>query len=107
MGAKNKMAGVRSLAVVVPSSPLASRALPDITPSSLSRWHQRIPIVFKACRCEANLTQDELSDRLGWRRGKVVRIENGLRRVLLAELLVIAGAVNLTPEQLLARVLYS
>jgi transcriptional regulator with XRE-family HTH domain len=60
-----------------------------------------------ACRLEAKLTQDALADRLGWRRSKIMKIENGLRRFFFAELIVIGGALNLSPQELLARVLYS
>jgi transcriptional regulator with XRE-family HTH domain len=55
----------------------------------------------RAQRDALNLTQLELSSRIGLTRGSVANIEAGRQSVLLHQLLAIASALQVTPEQLL------
>ncbi len=60
--------------------------------------------VISATRRDANLTQDHLANRLGWRRSRIAKIEAGERRLDVAEFIAITGALEVEPEQLFGRV---
>jgi transcriptional regulator with XRE-family HTH domain len=70
-----------------------------------SKWHQAVVTVIAASRREANMTQEDLANRLGWHRSRIAKIESGERRIDVAEFITIAGALKVEPEQLFARVL--
>jgi transcriptional regulator with XRE-family HTH domain len=70
-----------------------------------SKWHRATITVVAASRREANLTQEQLADRIGWHRSKIARIESGERRLDVAEFITIASALRIEPVTLLARVL--
>jgi len=58
-----------------------------------------------ASRREANLTQEQLADGIGWHRSKIAKVEAGERRLDVAEFITIAGALKVDPTILLSRVL--
>jgi transcriptional regulator with XRE-family HTH domain len=70
-----------------------------------SRWHRAVVTVVAASRREANLTQEQLANRIGWHRSKIAKIESGERRLDVAEFITIAGALKMEPATLLSRVL--
>jgi len=70
-----------------------------------SPGHRAVVTVIAASRREAQFTQEQLADALGWHRSRIAKIESGERRVDVPEFIVIATALNLDPKQLLARVL--
>jgi transcriptional regulator with XRE-family HTH domain len=70
-----------------------------------SKCHRAVVTVVSASRREANLTQEQLADRIGWHRSKIARIESGERRLDVAEFIEIADALKIDPTHLLARVL--
>jgi transcriptional regulator with XRE-family HTH domain len=76
-----------------------------VNKSLRSKQHQAVVTIIAASRREAQVSQDDLADRLGWHRSKIAKIESGERRVDVAEFITIARALSLDPEQLLGRVL--
>ena len=59
-----------------------------------SHWHRAVVTVVAASRREANLTQEQLADRIGWHRSKIAKIESGERRLDVAEFIIIAGGAK-------------
>ncbi|MBM3173983.1 MAG: helix-turn-helix transcriptional regulator [Chloroflexi bacterium] len=55
----------------------------------------------RKCRLEAGLSQEELADRAGLHRTYIGGIERGERNVSLINIVRIANAMNLKPEQLM------
>jgi transcriptional regulator with XRE-family HTH domain len=70
-----------------------------------SKWHRAVVTVITATRREANLTQEDLAQRLGWHRSTIAKIEAGERRLDVAEFISIAGALKVEPDVLFGRVL--
>lgn len=70
-----------------------------------SKWHRAVVTVIAASRREANLTQEQLADRIGWHRSKIAKIEAGERRLDVAEFITIAGALKIEPATLFFHVL--
>jgi DNA-binding XRE family transcriptional regulator len=56
-------------------------------------------------RKDMDLTQEELAKHMGWSREVLSNIEQGRRSVTVADLILIARALNLDPETLFRRVL--
>lgn len=55
----------------------------------------------RAARARQRLTQQELADELGWSRPVVGTLENGNRRVTLADAVALCEALNLSLRELL------
>ena len=53
----------------------------------------------------ANLTQEQLANRLGWHRTRIAKIEAGERRIDVPEFITVANGLNIDPVTLLVRVL--
>lgn len=70
-----------------------------------SKWHRAVVTVLAASRREANMTQEDLANRLGWQRTRIAKIESGERRIDVPEFISIANALYIPPETLLTRVL--
>jgi transcriptional regulator with XRE-family HTH domain len=69
------------------------------------RWNGTILTVIRAARDDADLTQQELADRLGLTHRQVVNMEHGRRAIHAADLIMIARALKVDPEKLLRRIL--
>ena len=70
-----------------------------------SRWHRATITVIVASRREADLTQEQLAQHVGWHRSKIAKIESGERRLDVPEFIMIAAALRIEPAALLAKVL--
>ncbi len=68
-------------------------------------WDRVAAVVVTATRCQMQLTQLELADRLGWTRNTLVNLTSGRRRMRVSDLIRIAQALDVQPETLLRRVL--
>ena len=73
--------------------------------SMRSKRHRAVVTVIAASRREANLTQEQFADRIGWHRSKIAKIESGERRMDVAEFITIADTLKIEPATLFARVL--
>ena len=69
------------------------------------RWNRAIVTVIRAARDDADVTQQELANRLGFTHRQVVNMEHGRRAIHASDLIMIAKALNADPETLLRRVL--
>jgi len=63
-----------------------------------------VATVIAASRRDADVTQEQLAERLGWSRWKVAKMETGQSKIDLGELLLIADALKIDPEDLWRRV---
>jgi transcriptional regulator with XRE-family HTH domain len=69
------------------------------------RWARAVRTVVKASRNDADCTQEELGDRIGLTRDQIANLELGRRGIAAHEFIMIAKALDLSPEVLLQRVL--
>jgi transcriptional regulator with XRE-family HTH domain len=69
------------------------------------RWSGVIVTVIRAARDDADVTQQELANRLGLTHRQVVNMEHGRRAIHASDLIMIARALNLDPEKLLRRII--
>lgn len=73
--------------------------------ASLTAWNKAIASVLSQTRRDADVSQEALAKTMGWHRSKVVKIEAASVSVRAAELILVAQALKIDPQQLLARVL--
>jgi transcriptional regulator with XRE-family HTH domain len=69
------------------------------------RWNRAIVTVIRAARDDADVTQQELANRLGFTHRQVVNMEHGRRAIHASDLIMIARALNEDPETLMRRIL--
>ncbi len=69
------------------------------------KWNRAILTVIRAARDDADVTQQELADRLGMTHRQVVNIEHGRRAIHAVDLIMIAKALGVDPEVLFRRVM--
>jgi transcriptional regulator with XRE-family HTH domain len=69
------------------------------------RWNRAIVTVIRAARDDADVTQQELANRLGFTHRQVVNMEHGRRAIHASDLIMIAKALNEEPETLMRRIL--
>jgi transcriptional regulator with XRE-family HTH domain len=58
----------------------------------------------RAARARLKLRQEDLADEIGWDRAIITRIEAGRRRLVLADIIALCGALQIDLRQLLAGV---
>jgi|SRR5581483_7313883 len=73
--------------------------------SERARWERVASIVLTGTRRDLDVSQRELAARLGWTRNMVANLESGRRSLQLSDFLLIARALNISPEILLQRIL--
>jgi len=71
-----------------------------------ARWDRVAAIILTSTRRDLELSQRELASRLGWTRNMVANLESGRRTVHLSDFLLIATALQISPETLLQRILH-
>lgn len=69
------------------------------------RWNRAIVTVIRAARDDADVTQQELANRLGFTHRQVVNMEHGRRAIHASDLIMVAKALNEDPETLMRRIL--
>jgi len=69
------------------------------------RWNRAIVTEIRATRDDADVTQQELADRLGLTHRQVVNMEHGRREIRGSDLIMIALALEGNPQALLKRIL--
>jgi transcriptional regulator with XRE-family HTH domain len=69
------------------------------------RLNRAIVTMIRAARDDADLTQQELADRLGLTHRQIVNMEHQRRAIHASEFIMIAKALNISPTTLLERVL--
>jgi len=89
---------------VPPSGAPLRKAASTTTKRKLHGFHVATAIAIRACRLQADLNQTELGTQLGLSRRGIGGLE-GSARVPVSLFILIAPAVNLTPEELLTEVL--
>lgn len=70
-----------------------------------ARWERVTRIVLAGTRNDLDVSQRELAIRLGWTRNMIANLEAGRRGVRLSDFLLIATALNISPDTLLQRIL--
>lgn len=70
-----------------------------------ARWERVAAIVLTGTRRDLDVSQRELAARLGWTRNMVANLESGRRSLQLSDFLLVARALNISPEILLQRIL--
>ncbi len=75
--------------------------------SQRERLDQAVVIVWAAMRRDADLSQEQLAEKLGapWSRDMVAAVERGRRRVTVTELILFASALGVDPETAFRRIL--
>ena len=66
---------------------------------------KRICIILKATREDAEMTQGEVADAMGWTRNMVANVEHGRRALTFADFVMFAKVFNMKPDRLLNRIL--
>lgn len=69
------------------------------------RLNRIVQTVAKASRDDADLTQQELADKIGLSRDQVANMESGRREVSVSDLIMMSKALGLDPRVLLERML--
>jgi DNA-binding XRE family transcriptional regulator len=72
--------------------------------SERARIHKSVISVFRGARQDADLTQEDAGDLLGWSRDVVVNFENDKRDFGVADLILFAQKIKMDPVVLLARI---
>jgi transcriptional regulator with XRE-family HTH domain len=78
--------------------------VPSKTEKSRDKWQRAIVAVIKASREDADLSRQELAERLGLTYSQIVNMEHGRRAVQLIDFIVLAKAIGVEPTALLERV---
>ena len=73
-------------------------------PRNRAEWQRAIVAVIKASREDADLSRQELAERLGLTYSQIVNMENGRRAVQLIDFLMLAKAIGVDPVALFERV---
>jgi transcriptional regulator with XRE-family HTH domain len=68
-----------------------------------SREHRALLAILRASRTEAQLTQRELADRLGWSKSTYASVESGERRLDVVEFRHLAKTLKVDPIDLFRR----
>jgi transcriptional regulator with XRE-family HTH domain len=69
------------------------------------RWSRAASTVMAATRRHKDVAQQDLADKLGWTRNMVANLESGRRSVHFSDLILFAKALDVEPEQLVARIM--
>ena len=67
-------------------------------------WERVIITVIRASRVEANLTRQELADRMGLSHHQIINLEHGRRSVRLSDFIPLADAIGVDPVKLFERI---
>lgn len=70
----------------------------------LLRWRKAFASVLAASRRDADLSQEQVAEEMGWARNTVSRIENGTRTLGVEELMELCRLYRIDPLNLLGRV---
>lgn len=70
-----------------------------------TEWQRAIMAVIKASREDADLSRQELADRLGLTYSQIVNIENSRRAVGLIDFIMLADAIGVEPAALFDRIM--
>jgi len=68
------------------------------------RWNRAVAAVVSATRRDADLTQQQLAASMGVHRNTIVRIEGADRAMTMAEFMLFARVLKLSPTELFDRV---
>jgi transcriptional regulator with XRE-family HTH domain len=71
----------------------------------LQRWRRAVRLIVWVTRLDADLSQEELANRLHVSRNAVANWESGRRAIQVGELPLIAQALQCSPETLFRRIL--
>ena len=82
-------------------------AVPSKSKKSRTRaeWQRAVVAVIKASREDADLSRQDLADRLGLTYSQVVNIENSRRTVGLIDFIMLADAIDVEPAALFDRIM--
>ncbi len=73
-------------------------------PRNRVEWQRAVVAVIKASREEADLSRQELAERLGLTYSQIVNMENGRRAVQLIDFILLAKAIGVDPVALFERI---
>jgi ribosome-binding protein aMBF1 (putative translation factor) len=69
------------------------------------RLEKVVGVVISASREDSDVSQRQLAAKLGWSRNVVTNLETGRRVMTLTDFVLVARALRIEPERLLARIL--
>jgi transcriptional regulator with XRE-family HTH domain len=69
------------------------------------RWRRAVVAVLSASRRDAELTQVQLAEKLGWSQSRLAKMEAGDRKIDIADFILIARALDTEPDVLFRRIL--
>lgn len=91
---------------------IASKGEPTQNPITVNaadtqrkRLGRVIRVMLSTERKDADMSQEELAQRLEWTRNQVANIESGRRVIGLVDFILIARAIGVEPDRLLQRIL--
>jgi DNA-binding XRE family transcriptional regulator len=67
-------------------------------------WDRVVASVISATRQDLDITQEQLADELGWTRDAVSNLENQRRHCKVSDLIRIAKAFGMQPDELIRRI---
>ncbi len=73
-------------------------------PRNRVEWQRAVVAVIKASREDADLSRQELAERLGLTYSQIVNMENGRRAVQLIDFILLAKAIGVDPVALFERI---
>jgi DNA-binding XRE family transcriptional regulator len=68
--------------------------------------HEHVISVFRGARQDADLTQEEAADLVGWSKDVIVNFENNRRDLGVADLILFCEKAAIDPAELFERVLF-
>lgn len=71
-----------------------------------ARWDRVSALVVSALRDDLDVTQQALADRMGWTRNTVANAERGRRHLRISDLIMIAQALRMEPEELTRKIVH-
>lgn len=72
--------------------------------TAVEHWNRAIGNVIAATRRDADVTQEQLANRMEWHRSTVAKIEAGEIGIKAADLILVAKALETDPEVLFRRI---
>jgi transcriptional regulator with XRE-family HTH domain len=82
-----------------------SESKPSALQKERARWERVAAIVLNGTRRDLEVSQRELAARLGWSRNMIANLETGRRSLHLSDFILVARALNISPDVLLQRIL--
>jgi ribosome-binding protein aMBF1 (putative translation factor) len=77
-----------------------------VVQDEILRWDHVAAVVFTATHRDLGISQERLANAVGWTRNMIANMVSGRRSMKVSELIVLASALGVPPENLLSRILH-